>query len=94
MLALASQRSSPCASWKQVAERGGSGEDWEDPVKLLKQEGMMVQARGKPDGRLPAVCAKPLQLHRDGGASQVLVARRLESLLKLWARLVKTQAGA
>ena len=56
---------------------------------------MMVQAGGKLDGQLLAVCAEPLQLHHDGGgASQVLVARRLESLLKLWARLVKTQAGA
>ena len=81
MLALAWQRSSPCASRKQVAERGGSREDGEDPVKLLKQEGMMVQAGGKPDGRLPAVCAEPLQLHRDGGgASQVLVARMVELL--------------
>ena len=55
----------------------------------------MVQAGGKLDGQLLAVCAEPLQLHHDGGgASQVLVARRLKSLLKLWARLVKTHAGA
>ena len=36
-----------------------------------------MQAGGKLDGQLPAVCAQPLQLHRGGGggASQVLVAR-------------------
>ena len=56
---------------------------------------MMVQSGGKLDGQLPAVCAVSLQLHHDGGgASQVLVARMLESLLKLWARVVKTQAKA
>ena len=64
-----------------MAERGGSGEDGEDPVKLLKQERMMVQVGGKPDGQLPAVCAEPLQLHRDGGgAAQVLVARMVRLL--------------
>ena len=56
---------------------------------------MIVQAGGKLDGQLLTVYAEPLQQHHDGGgASRVLVARRLESLLKLWARLVKTQAGA
>ena len=56
---------------------------------------MIVKAEGKLDGQLLIVCAEHLQQHHDnGGASQVLVARRLESLLKLWARLVKTQAGA
>ena len=36
----------------------------------------MMETGGKPGDWLPAVCAKPLQLHRDGGgASQVLVAR-------------------
>ena len=35
-----------------------------------------MQAGEKLDGQLPAIGAKPLQLHRDGGgASQVLVAR-------------------
>ena len=35
-----------------------------------------MQAGGKLDGQLPAVCAKPSQLHRGGdGAPQVLVAR-------------------
>ena len=54
-----------------------------------------MQAGGKLDGRLPAVCAEPLQLHRDGGgASQVLVARMVELLYRLWARMVKTQARA
>ena len=83
-----------------LMERGkegcvGGGEGQLEHWQLLKQEGMLVQAGGKLDGQLPAVCAQPLQLHRGGGgASQVLVARRLESLLKLWARLVKTQAGA
>ena len=49
--------------------------------QLLEQEGMMVQSGGKLDGRLPAVCAVSLQLHRDGGgASQVLVARMVELL--------------
>ena len=56
---------------------------------------MLVQAGGKLDGRLPAVCAVSLQLRHDGGgASQVLVARMLELLLKLWAKVVKTQAKA
>ena len=55
----------------------------------------MVQSGGKLDGQLPAVCAVSLQLHHDGsGDSQVLVARMLELLLKLWARVVKTQAKA
>ena len=55
----------------------------------------MVQSGGKLDDQLLAVCAELLQLHRDGGgASQVLVARMLESLLKLWVRMVKTQARA
>ena len=41
----------------------------------------MVQAGGKLDGQLLAVCAEPLQLHHDGGgASQVLVARMVELL--------------
>ena len=73
---------------------GGGGSQLEHR-QLLKQEGILVQAGGKLDGRLLAVCAELLQLHRDGGgASQMLVARMLESLLKLWARMVKSQAGA
>ena len=45
-------------------------------VSLRASEGMLVQAGEKLDGQLPAIGAKPLQLHRDGGgASQVLVAR-------------------
>ena len=59
----------------------GSGEGQLEHWQLLKQEGVLVQAGGKLDGRLPAVCAEPLQLHRDGGgASQVLVARMVELL--------------
>ena len=73
---------------------GGGGSQLEH-WQLLKQEGILVQAGGKPDDQLLAVCAELLQLHRDGGGtSQMLVARMLESLLKLWARMVKTQAGA
>ena len=78
---------------KEGCVRGGGSqrEHWQ----LLEQEGMMVQSGGKLDGQLPAVCAVSLQLHHDGGgASQVLVARMLELLLKLWARVVKTQAKA
>ena len=70
---------------------GGGGSQLEH-WQLLKQEGMLVQAGGKLDGQLPAVCAQPLQLHRDGGASQVLVARMVE--LRLRATMVKTQARA
>ena len=61
----------------QSLERGkegyvGGGEGQLEHWQLLNQEGMLVQAGGKLDGRLPAVCAEPLQLHRDGGgASQV-----------------------
>ena len=59
----------------------GGGEGQLEHWQLLNQEGMLVQAGGKLDGRLPAVCAEPLQLHRDGGgASQVLVARMVELL--------------
>ena len=64
-----------------LMERGkegcvGGGEGQLEHWQLLKQEGMLVQAGGKLDGQLPAVCAQPLQLHRGGGgASQVLVAR-------------------
>ena len=64
-----------------LMERGkegcvGGGEGQLEHWQLLKQEGMLVQAGGKLDGQLPAVCAQPLQLHRDGGVpSQVLVAR-------------------
>ena len=73
----------------------GGGERQLEHWQLLKQEGILVQAGGKPDDQLLAVCAELLQLHRvGGGASQVLVARMLESQLKLWARMVKTQAGA
>ena len=73
---------SPGVSQKKEMGREGCGlagsqqEHW----LLLKQDGrqMMVQPGGKPGGRLPAVCAVSLQLHRDGGgASQVLVARML-----------------
>ena len=70
----------------QSLERGkegyvGGGEGQLEHWQLLNQEGMLVQAGGKLDGRLPAVCAEPLQLHRDGGgASQVLVARMVELL--------------
>ena len=83
-----------------LMERGkegcvGGGEGQLEHWQLLKQEGMLVQAGGKSDGQLLAVCAELLQLHRDGGGtSQMLVARMSESLLKLWARMVKTQAGA
>ena len=46
-------------------------ERWEPAGTLATPE-----AGGKLDGQLPAIGAKPLQLHRDGGgASQVLVAR-------------------
>ena len=50
---------------------------------LMKEEErqMMAPPRGRLGVQLPAVCVGPLQLHRDGGgASQVLVARMLESL--------------
>ena len=40
----------------------------------------MAPPGGRPGGQLPAVFAGPLQLHRDdGGVSQELVARLLES---------------
>ena len=59
---------------------GGGGSQLEH-WQLLKQEGILVQAGGKPDDQLLAVCAELLQLHRDGGgASQVLVARMVELL--------------
>ena len=88
-MACASRQSSPCASRSQVAERGGAGEDGEDPVKHRR-----LPLPEKLGGQLPAGCGGPLPWRRDGGdAYQELVAR-LELLLKLWARLVKTQAGA
>ena len=71
MLALAWQRSSPCASRKQVAERGGVGEDREDPVKHQR-----LPLPEKPGGQLPAGCGGPLPWRHDGGdAYQELVAR-------------------
>ena len=88
-MACASRQSPPCASRSQVAERGGAGEDGEDPVKHRR-----LPLPEKPGGQLPAGCGGPLPWRHDGGdAYQELVAR-LELLLKLWARLVKTQAGA
>ena len=55
----------------------------------------MGQPGGKLDGRQPAFCTDLMELHRDGGdASQEPVARMMESLEKLLARMVKTQAGA
>ena len=88
-MACASRQSPPCASRSQVAERGGAGEDGEDPVKHRR-----LPLPERPGGQLPAGCGGPLPWRHDGGdAYQELVAR-LELLLKLWARLVKTQAGA
>ena len=88
-MACASRQSPPCASRSQVAERGGAGEDGEDPVKHRR-----LPLPEKLGGQLPAGCGGPLPWRHDGGdAYQELVAR-LELLLKLWARLVKTQAGA
>ena len=48
-MAFASQRSSPCASRSQVAERGGAGEDGEDPVKHRR-----LPLPEKLGGQLPA----------------------------------------
>ena len=55
----------------QTSERGkegcvGGGGSQLEHWQLLKQEGVLVQAGGKLDGRLPAVCAVSLQLHCDG----------------------------
>ena len=70
-MACASQQSSPCASRSQVAERGGAGEDGEDPVKHRR-----LPLPEKLGGQLPAGCSGPLLLrHDDGGADQKLVAR-------------------
>ena len=70
-MACASQQSSPCASRSQVAERGGAGEDGEDPVKHRR-----LPLPEKPGGQLPAGCGGPLPWRHDGGdAFQELVAR-------------------
>ena len=54
---------------------------WEPAGLLATPEAGGGEAGGKLDGRLPAVCTELLELHRNGGdASQVPVARMLESL--------------
>ena len=86
-MACASRQSPPCASRSQVAERGGAGEDGEDPVKHRR-----LPLPEKPGGQLPAGCSGPSLLrHDDGGADQKLVAR-VE--LKWRVEMVKTQAAA
>ena len=61
-----------------MAERGGAGEDGEDPVKHRR-----LPLPEKPGGQLPAGSAGLLLVRHDGGdAYQELVAR-VESWLKL-----------
>ena len=70
-MACASRQSPPCASRSQVAERGGAGEDGEDPVKHRR-----LPLPERPGGQLPAGCGGLLLWHRGvGDAYQELVAR-------------------
>ena len=71
-MARASQRSSPCASRSQVAERGGAGEDGEDPA-----EHWWPHQPRKPGGQQPADCGGPLLEHH-GGGGDVQVSRKLK----------------
>ena len=88
-MACASQQSSPCASRSQVAERGGAGEDGEDPVKHRR-----LPLPEKPGGQLPAGCGGPLPWRHDGGdAYQELVAR-MEKQLRSKVKMEKTRGAA
>ena len=91
-MACASQRSSPCASRSQVAERGGAGEDGEDPVKHRR-----LPLPERPGGQLPAGCGGPLPWRHDGGdAYQELEARMvLQLMLKVEMKMKsKSTQGA
>ena len=83
-MACASRQSPPCASRSQVAERGGAGEDGEDPVEHRR-----LPLPERPGGQLPAGYGGILLLRHGGGdAYQELVARlelqmRSETVMRL-----------
>ena len=76
-MACASRPSPPCASRSQVAERGGAGEDGEDPVEHRR-----LPLPERPGGQLPAGSVGLLHERHDGGdAFQELDARMVSQLM-------------